>query len=85
MAHHQGLRIRELNFSRRKIDVSKCPTRLMSFFNRHAQMHYQQKWGFTKERSLIIQYVISAYRELRMRYMQFGDVTVSNWPGKPCL
>ena len=58
--HHQGLRMRELNFSRRNFGVSKYQKRLKSFFDGHAQTHYQQKWGFTKERLLIIQYVISA-------------------------
>ena len=52
--------MRVLNFSRRTFGVSKCQTRLKSFFDGHGQTHYQQKWGFIKERLLIIQYVISA-------------------------
>lgn len=55
-----GPRMRGLNYSRRTFGVSKCQIRLESFSSEHAQVHYQRRWGCTKERLLIIQHVISA-------------------------
>lgn len=59
MMHHQGLRIRELKDSRRVFGISRCPIRLKFSFGGYAQVHYLLRWGYTRERLLIIKSVIS--------------------------
>ena len=83
--HHQGLWMRELKYSGRVFDVSRCQIKLKSSFGEHAQVHFLLRWGYTKERLLIIKFVISVCWKLRMKFMQSGVVTISKQCGKPCL
>ena len=83
--HHRGLRMRELKDSRRVFGVSRCQIRLKSSFGEHAQVHFLLRWGYTKERLLIIKSVISVCWKLRMKFMQSGVLTISKQFGKPCL